>query len=182
MKKTFFLLALAIAVMTMVTSCNPNLTGVAANYAPLNNYYVDNNYNSGTHKLVINNRQDFERVFGTAAVMGRNGQPTGVDFNRQFVVAVILPETDYQTQIQTVMLNRVGNRLYYSYMVDRGHRTSYRVRPFTAVVVDRNEPNSVIFQQVTAADLEKAGIRYNGNISGNVTPGGTSSGGLRPRR
>ena len=101
-------------------------------------------------------------MFGSAAVMGRNGQPMNVDFNHQFVVAVILPETNRQTTIETAMVNRIGDRLYFSYIIDEGHATSYTIRPFTAVVVDRNEPSDVVFQQVTRQDLQNAGIQYNG--------------------
>lgn len=179
MKKTFFLSTLVVAMAVMFSSCAVNLNGVTARYNPMNNYFVNNNFQNGTHKLVIHNQRDFESVFGMAAVMGRNGQPTNIDFNRQFVIAIILPETDYQTGVETVMLNRDGNRLYYSYMIHRGHRTSYNIRPFAAVVVDRSEPSDVIFQEVTVSDLEKAGIRYNGNYNYN-NPTNTTGGTARP--
>ena len=163
MKKTLFLYLTALAFSVMLCSCAVNLSGVTANYARINNYYVNNNFPNGTHKLVINNQQDFENAFGAAAVMGRNGQPTSVDFRRQFVVAVILPETNRQTTIETVLVNRIGDRLYFSYIIDEGHATSYTIRPYTAVVVDRNEPNDVIFQRVTRQDLQNAGIQYTGS-------------------
>lgn len=157
MRKT--LIISMVSAMALLSSCAVNLQGVTANYTPMNNYYVNNYMKSGTHKLVIHNKQDFESVFGAAAVMGRNGQPTSIDFRHQFVIAVILPETNRQTQIETVMVNRVGDRLYYSYIIREGHMTSYTTRPFAAVVVDRNEPSDVVFQRVTDRDLEQAGIR-----------------------
>ena len=160
MKKTLFLFLAVIALM--LSSCSVNFQGVTANYVRMNNYYVSNQMKNGTHKLVIYNQQEFESVFGSAAVMGRNGQPTTIDFRRQFVIAVILPETDRLTSIETVMLKRLGDKLYFSYIVEEGHRTSYTMRPFTAVVVDRNEPGDVVFQRVTRQDLENAGIQYNG--------------------
>ena len=146
----------------MLSSCSVNFQGVTANYVRMNNYYVSNQMKNGTHKLVIHNQQDFESVFGEAAVMGRNGQPTSIDFRHQFVIAVILPETNRQTTIETALLRRNGDRLYFSYIIDEGHATSYTMRPFTAVVVDRNEPSDVVFQRVTRQDLENAGIQYNG--------------------
>lgn len=159
MRKT--LIISMVSAMALLSSCAVNLQGVTANYTPMNNYYVNNYLKGGTHKLVIHNMQDFESVFGAAAVMGRNGQPTSIDFRHQFVIAVILPETSRQTQIETVMVNRVGDRLYYSYIIREGHMTSYTTRPFAAVVVDRNEPSDVVFQRVTDRDLEQAGIRRN---------------------
>ncbi|MBO4722625.1 MAG: hypothetical protein J5629_06805 [Muribaculaceae bacterium] len=160
MKNTLFLFLAFVALM--LSSCSVNFQGVTANYVRMNNYYVSNQMKNGTHKLVIHNQQEFESVFGSAAVMGRNGQPTNIDFRHQFVIAVILPETDRQTTIETVMLKRLGDRLYYSYIIEEGHRTSYTMRPFTAVIVDRNEPSDVVFQRVTRQDLENAGIQYNG--------------------
>ncbi len=163
MRKT--LIISIVSAMALLSSCAVNLQGVTANYTPMNNYYVNNYMKSGTHKLVIHNKQDFESVFGAAAVMGRNGQPTSIDFRHQFVIAVILPETSRQTQIETVMVNRVGDRLYYSYIIREGHMTSYTTRPFAAVVVDRNEPSDVVFQRVTDRDLEQAGIRRNTGLN-----------------
>ena len=151
MKKALFL-SLA-AVTLLLSSCAVNLSGVTANYNRMYNYYVNNYFNNGTHKLVIHNQQDFDAVFGAGAVMGHNGQPTKINFSRQFVIAVILPETNRQTTIETAMLKRVGDRLYFSYIIEEGHATSYTMRPFTAVVV---------FQRVTRQDLESAGIQYNG--------------------
>ena len=160
MKKALFL-SLA-AVTLLLSSCAVNLSGVTANYNRMYNYYVNNYFNNGTHKLVIHNQQDFDAVFGAGAVMGHNGQPTKINFSRQFVIAVILPETNRQTTIETAMLKRVGDRLYFSYIIEEGHATSYTMRPFTAVVVDRNEPSDIVFQRVTRQDLESAGIQYNG--------------------
>jgi len=171
MKKTFLFGVVAVMLTLILPGCAVNLNGVAANYTPMDNYFVNNNFRNGTQKLVIHNQHDFEQVFGAAAVMGRNGHPTTVNFDHQFVVAVILPETNRQTSIETVMLNRVGDRLYYSYLISEGHKTSYTIRPFTAVVVSRNEPSDVVFQQVTPSDLERAGIRYNGSSNRPGTSG-----------
>lgn len=160
MKKTFSIALITLFMAAVLSSCAVSLDGVRANYTRMNNYYVTNQLSNGTHKLVIHNQQDFDRVFGAGAVMGRNGQPTRIDFNHQFVIALILPETNRLTEIETVALRRQGDRLYFSYLLNEGHATSYTMRPFTAVVVDRNEPSDVVFQRVTLQDLENAGIEY----------------------
>lgn len=158
-----------------------NFNGIMANHTALNNYYVRNDFSDGTHRLVIHNQQDFDRVFGAAAVMGTKGHPTNIDWNHQFVIAIILPETNYQTLVENVMLNRYNDRLIYSYLVNRGHKTSYIIRPFAAVVVDRNEPSDVTFQQVTQEDMDKAGIQRkssNGYYQNNTI--GSENGSIRP--
>lgn len=162
MKKALFLSLAIMAMAIVMSSCAVNLSGVTANYNRMNNYYINNQFPSGTHKLVIHNQQDFESVFGAAAVMGRNGQPTRIEFSRQFVVAVILPETNRQTTIETALVRRVRDRLYFSYIIEEGHATSYTMRPYTAIVVDRMEPSDVVFQRVTREDLNSAGIQYTG--------------------
>lgn len=160
MKKTLSITFITLLLAAVMSSCAVNLNGVRANYTRMNNYYVSNQLSNGTHKIVIHNQEDFDRVFGAAAVMGRNGAPTRIDFNHQFVIALILPETNRLTEIETVALRRQGDRLYFSYLLNEGHATSYTMRPFTAVVVDRNEPSDVVFQRVTLQDLENAGIEY----------------------
>lgn len=170
MKKTFLLSCVVMVMAMMFSSCAVNLSGVTANYARMSNFYVNNHFPDGTHKLVLHNQQDFESVFGEGAVMGKNGMPTKVDFRHQFVVAVVLPETNRQTTIETALVNRVGDRLYFSYIIDEGHSTSYTMRPFTAVVVDRNEPSDVVFQRVTRQDLQNAGIQYTGGGNNHRLP------------
>ncbi len=162
MRKTIFLSMAMVAMATLLSSCAVNLGGVMANYIHLNNYFINNHFPDGTHKLVIHNEQEFDNIFGKGAVMGRNGHVTGVNFDHQFVVAVILPETNRQTVIETALVNRINDQLYFSYIVEEGRATSYTMRPFTAVVVNRSEPSDVVFQRVTRQDLENAGIQYNG--------------------
>lgn len=161
MKKTLFLSLLATVAM-LLSSCAVNLGGTMANYNMLPGNYIPHNPQSSTLKLVIHNRQDFEAVFGNSA--------GSIDFAHKFVVAVILPTTNRQTQVEAVACNRIGDRLYYSYLVTEGHATGYTYTPYAAVVVDRSEPIDVVFQRVTYEDLESAGIHRTGSQPGNTTP------------
>ena len=133
MKKTFLLSFVTLTMMALMSSCAVNLDGVTANYSRSNNYYINNHLSNGTHKLVIQNQQEFESVFGEGAVMGRNGQPTRIDFSRQFVVAVILPETNRQTTIETALVRRLGDRLYFSYIIEE---------EFLEMTIKEEAPNS----------------------------------------
>lgn len=182
MKKSIFSSCVVALMVFMLTACAVNFNGIMANYTGMNNYFVRNDFKDGTHRLVIHNQQDFDAVFGAGAVMGVNGEPTRIDWRRQFVVAIILPMTNYQTEVENVMLNRDNNRLIYSYIVHRGHKTSYNIRPFAAVVVDRSEPSDVTFQQVTQEDLDKAGIQRTSSTGyRNLgTSSGSGNGSLRP--
>ncbi|MBR1550849.1 MAG: hypothetical protein IJ632_00845 [Muribaculaceae bacterium] len=103
-------------------------------YLPLNNYYVRNDIEATKlRKLIITNEADFKSFFGDAAVMGRNGHPTPVNFKTEYVLAVILPETDRSTTVETLDVLQNGNAVIFNYHVERGEKNSYRLVPFTAV-------------------------------------------------
>lgn len=133
---------LALITVAMLVGCSPlskiEKEGYPINYTELANYYVLNNVDvSKTQRLVINSQQTFEAYFGEAAVMGRNGQPTMVNFKTQYVLAVVLPETDRQTEVIPGEVVQNGNTIVMNYRVNKGAKTSYRMVPFAAIALDK---------------------------------------------
>lgn len=133
---------LALITVAMLVGCSPlskiEKEGYPINYTELANYYVLNNVDvSKTQRLVINSQQTFEAYFGEAAVMGRNGQPTMVNFKTQYVLAVVLPETDRQTEVIPGEVVQNGNTVVMNYRVNKGAKTSYRMVPFAAIAIDK---------------------------------------------
>ncbi|MBO6250158.1 MAG: hypothetical protein J6N71_02285 [Muribaculaceae bacterium] len=103
-------------------------------YLPLNNYFVRNDIEATKlQKLIITNETDFRSFFGEAAVMGRNGHPTPVNFKTEYVLAVILPETDRSTDVTVLDVLQNGNSVIFNYHVERGEKNSYSLVPFAAV-------------------------------------------------
>lgn len=144
MKKNLLMwLVLAIAVLT--TGCDAlnkvsNLEKDATQlyFEPLNNYFVNNTVEcKKTQKLVINDQRNFEHYFGEAAVMGSNGEPTRINWNTQYVLAVVLPETNRSTLVEPIDVKLNGNAIIYNYHVTRGDRTTYNMVPFAAVALDK---------------------------------------------
>ena len=152
-------------IATIVTLLVVMLTGVQCNslkkveaeafpigYTELQNYFV---LNTVEHKkplrLVIDDQATFDRYFGAAAVMGKNGQPTRVDFRKQFVLAVVLPVTNRATVVIPGEISQVDNTVIFNYMVRKGAKQSYQVTPFAAVAIDK--PDSAT--QMTIFYLEK---------------------------
>ncbi len=134
--------ALALITVAMLVGCSPlskiEKEGYPINYTELANYYVLNNVDvSKTQRLVINSQQTFEAYFGEAAVMGRNGQPTMVNFKTQYVLAVVLPETDRQTEVIPGEVVQNGNAIVMNYRVNKGAKTSFRMVPFAAIAIDK---------------------------------------------
>lgn len=61
--------------------------------------YFHNNTASLPSSPLITTKKEFDAQFDMAAFMGKDGQPTPVNFKKQAVIAVVLPETDVETEI-----------------------------------------------------------------------------------
>lgn len=119
-------------------------------YTTLENYFVRNDVDcSKQQRLIINSKADFEKYFGMAATMG--GRPTEVNWKKQFVVALIMPETKRATSVEPVNVKVQDDVLVFSYHVKKGDRISHSMVPFTAVAIDK--PASE--KQMTVFYLEK---------------------------
>lgn len=107
-------------------------------FEDMNNYFVLNTVNVDKElHLFINNQEEFSTYFGEAAVMGRNGQPTKVDFKTQYVVAILLPPTDRETSVSIYDVAMVDTTVVIKYRVKKGDRMSYTMQPFTMVALDK---------------------------------------------
>lgn len=120
-------------------------------YTTLENYFVRNDVDcSKVQRLIFYNKQDFEKYFGMAATMG--GLPTEVNWTKQYVVAVILPETSREISVNPVAVKVTDNQcMVFSYNVKKGDKISYRMVPFTAVAINKPETDT----QMTVFYLEK---------------------------
>ena len=120
-------------------------------YTTLENYFVRNDVDcSKQQRLIINNKAEFEKYFGMAAHMG--GLPTELNWNKQFVIALVLPETKRATSIYPVNVKATDNNiLVFSYTVKKGDNMSHKMVPFIAVAVDK--PSST--QDMNIFFLEK---------------------------
>ena len=81
------------------------------------NYFVRNDV-TGQVPVKIASAEDFARYFGMAAFMGKNGQPTPIDFETQFAVAVVLPQTNHSTELHAESLTDDGQKLVFTYRAD----------------------------------------------------------------
>ena len=88
---------------------------------------------------LITTQEQFDSLFGAAAFMGKDGQPTHVDFDRQSVIAVVLPETDIETTLRPLSLTRSGGSLTFTYGKEENDKLSYTIRPVLLVATDKAE-------------------------------------------
>ena len=119
-------------------------------YTTLENYYVRNDVDcSKLQRLIIDNEQDFNGYFGPAAIMG--GMPTDINWKKQYVIAVLLPETNRPTMVTPMEVKQSPGNIIFKYQVNRGSKTSYKLVPFAAIALNR----SVEPQQLQVFFIEK---------------------------
>ncbi len=130
MKRNIIILFLSCMLFACTSSNNIPYTEAA-------NYFVRNDAGDNI-PVKIENEVTFNSYFGMAAVMGENGMPTNIDFTKQFVIAITLPETDIDTEITPVGLQKAdNNKITYTYEVKHGEKRSYTTRPMSIIIVDK---------------------------------------------
>ena len=140
MKKIIF----ALASLLVLAGCTTNKPAEAAAenvpYEVAKNYFFKNNQTIPASPK-ITTAAAFDQLFGMAAFMGKNGQPTAIDFDKQFVLAIVLPVTNIATEITPVKVETKGNQLFYSYDIKRGEQQSFSIQPVSIILLDRQFVN-----------------------------------------
>lgn len=133
MKKILFIfiLAFSLTVSAQVKKIIPFQTA--------KNYFVNNTFKVEDLKSPkITSALEFEKIFGMAAHMGADGIPTKIDFTKQFVIAVINHETDFNWSIEPISLELLkSKKIKFTYKSIIGDKMTYTIIPFTFIIVDR---------------------------------------------
>ncbi len=116
--------------------------GKKVSYQVANHYFVKNDV-SGNVPAKITTQQDFDKYFGAAAVMGKGGLPTEIDFTKEFVVAIALPETNKDTEIVPSSVRSNNGLLNVYYQVKEGSAGSYSIRPVQLLIVSKKYDGNV---------------------------------------
>ena len=140
-RNIFSLMSLGLFLLVLA-ACDSKPVMTEVPYTKLQNYFFRNDAQIPTNPK-IDTQEQFDSLFGMATLMGPNGQPTPVDFERQFVVSVVLPVTNQQTELYGEHLyaykDLLGkSNLYFWYSANRGSDTlSYTMQPILLIAVDR---------------------------------------------
>ena len=122
-------------------------TAAEVPYTVADGYFVRNDVKKLPNGK-ISSEKDFENAFGMATVMGDDGRPTEIDFEKQYVIAVAKPVTDRNTELEAVGLKGDGDGgLVFTYRTKVGERMSYSVQPCLVVVVDKKYRGSVTVRE-----------------------------------
>lgn len=110
-------------------------------------YFVKNTVSSIDNPK-IETQEQFDAVFGAAATMGKDGKPTEIDFEKQYVIALTLPETDFSVTIEPLSLVRNEKKeVVLSYQLTIGDKQTYLTKPVLAVIVDRMYDGQVVLKR-----------------------------------
>lgn len=109
-------------------------------YTYANGYFLRNDVQEDEIPSKITSQDQFSDFFGMATVMGDNGKPTEIDFEKDFVIPIVYPVTDQETSIVIERLwHTTPGVLTLSAAAIRGeeHR-SFTIRPMKLLVVDNH--------------------------------------------
>ncbi len=123
-------------------------SGDNVSYEKFANASVLKGAKDGTLTLVIKNQKEMERVFGPSGFIGPSRI---INFDNEFLVAVVAPKSIAEATLELVSLKRAGNKLQLSYTIDPTKKANNNNdRNFIALIVDRKEPMKVDFQEVSS--------------------------------
>lgn len=132
MKKILTLIAATI----LIASCGMANKALNVSYTEAHGYFVRND--APTHApIYYASQQSFNNVFGCAAVMGKDGMPTAIDFARQSVIAVIEGLTNRPTEYTAISLTAEADTLRLKYSVKESVPTIYTMQPLLLLVIDK---------------------------------------------
>ena len=102
------------------------------------NYFRRNDEVEDILPSKITSEEELLKYFGYAAFMGRNGEPTKIDFEKSFVIPIILPETNRETEIVIDGLyHKRPESLTLAFETVQGEEPlSYTTLPFVLLIVD----------------------------------------------
>lgn len=130
-------LMLLLAAGMLTASCATGNRAVS--YSEARNYFFRNDAKQPTELLIICSQAELEQYFGEAAFMGKGGEPTKIDFSKQFVVAKVLPVTNHSTNISLRRIERSSDNhltLVWHIAVNDTPQ-SYSMQPMKLVVLDK---------------------------------------------
>ena len=147
MKKILFaftmLLAMAACTDNSVSAVENNGESSEVAFEVAKNYFLKNNQMiPETPKITT--EEEFNKLFGMATTMGEEGKPTTIDFTKQFVLAIVLPQTDMATEISPVKLEEQGDSLLYTYEIKTGEKLSFTIQPVSIIIIDKQYENKEI--------------------------------------
>lgn len=98
-------------------------------------YFVNNTYKEiGVNKITT--QEEFNAIFSPAPVMGKDGEPTAIDFSNSYVLTIIEAESNKTPEIIVNALKQEGNGILLDYSIVEKEETTFTVKPALILIID----------------------------------------------
>lgn len=122
-----------------------NIVGNAISFKIADNYFVNNTVDNQLIYLPnISDDEQFNTYFGPAAVMGENGLPSDINFEKEYATAIIYPSTNELPNLKVESVtnnNGVITVLYSAKQVEPGEKW----REGTILILDKKDVGKMEF-------------------------------------
>lgn len=142
-------LAILLCTSLAISSCSSQKSTIG--YKEAQRYFVRNDINDHSPRVIYTS-DELDRYFGQATVMGKNGAPTHIDFNKSNAIAIIEDETNLDTDIKisSIYKDKKSGRITVKYQVTQtGAPRSYSTVPCLLVQIAKNHGDNIVFEKTT---------------------------------
>ncbi len=140
--KSISMAVLATAILGL-SSCGCSEKTVS--YKEVQRYFVRNDVKDYSPRVITDDDQ-LNRYFGAATVMGTNGMPTFIDFDKENAIAIIEPETNRDTEIKIEGIRKQNDKVVVRYkVITSGDARLYSTVPCLLVKVSKKYGSNVEF-------------------------------------
>lgn len=143
--------------MIFLSSCTTSKikakdVATSVHYTVARGYFVKNTFKTDSVQcLLIRNREQLDSLLGVATTMGKDGMPTRIDFQNQYAIACIHPETNQIVQWESSELKLADDQLTLYYSFTTGEKQSFTMVPLQLLVVEGNPPGIFVTEITNSA-------------------------------
>lgn len=102
------------------------------------NYFLLTNYKEAPlHSVKITNQKFFDSLFGAATTMGKNGRPTPIDFNSNYIIAIIDKKSNRAKELSVKSITQLKNELTIVMFSSEISKSTYVSRPVKLLIVPK---------------------------------------------
>ncbi len=135
--------AVLVAALMGLSSCSTSEKAIG--YKEALRYFVRNDVKDFSPRI-ITSEEELNLYFGMGAVMGTQGMPTLIDFDKENAIAILEPTTNRDTEIKIENIKKQGGKVVVRYksLVSNEPR-SYSITPFQLVKISKKYGDNVEF-------------------------------------
>lgn len=117
-------------------------------YIVAKNYFLNNSVKVLSESK-ISTQEQFNKLFGMATTMGKDGNPTAIDFSKQYVIAISKPSTDFNMELIPISLQKnKEDNIVFTYKAKAGEKMSYFITPCLLILVNKTYDGEIILKEI----------------------------------